>query len=106
MELHELVEHDHGERNHPGLGNELIAGAPPLIALAGFAVVRASVGSAVTTLGRRDATRCRVWLGSLWVTLRREGGGSIRVLLRATENPNELGSEKGNVKIRRKISRP
>ena len=28
--LHEFVEHYHGERNHQGLGNELIDGAPTI----------------------------------------------------------------------------
>ena len=53
----QFVAHYHEERNHQGLGNDLIDGAPPSMAAVGFAVVSASAGFSITTRARHDDAR-------------------------------------------------
>ncbi len=53
----EYVEHYHRERNHQGIENELIEGAPAMDPSAAFADVRGSVGFSITTNEPREGVR-------------------------------------------------
>jgi transposase InsO family protein len=55
----EYVEHYHRERNHQGLGNELIDGAPRSMGSRGFAVVSGSAGFSTITAAPREESEDR-----------------------------------------------
>jgi len=53
----EYVEHYHGERNHQGLGNELIDGAPSIGGVDRIRCRQRLGGSSIITVARRDEMR-------------------------------------------------
>ena len=57
--INEFVAHYHGERNHQGLGNELIAVLQEPARAAAFVGIRASAGCSTITIAQPDVPRQR-----------------------------------------------